>query len=207
MKALNVIDHDFNVRRIFNLSPFNLSSFFFFFLQYHRDITSFHYHWSFFTDRQRLWPTFFLLFHRKKRRIDKIAIWRFISRILVLIILPIEWSLLEQTKDAPDVFKRNPCFCNCNCKCRIEYTFDHIEMLFVRFRTIIFISSKRQHPWKLSFFRIIRYSTSLQKHLLKFSRLLLHICIYRTSLYPDHRYLTFNLFLLVINLFSFVEIN
>lgn len=99
--------------------------FFFFFLQYHRDITSFHYHWSFFTDRQRLWPTFFLLFHRKKRRIDKIAIWRFISRILVLIILPIEWSLLEQTKDAPDVFKRNPCFCNCNCKCNRIYFRSH----------------------------------------------------------------------------------
>lgn len=28
----------------------------------------------------------------------------------------------------------------------IECTFDHIEMLSVRFRIIIFISSKRQHP-------------------------------------------------------------
>lgn len=180
--------------------------FFFFFLQYHRDITSFHYHWSFFTDRQRLWPTFFLLFHRKKRRIDKIAIWRFISRILVLIILPIEWSLLEQTKDAPDVFKRNPCFCNCNCKYNRIYFWSHRNAIR-SFQDNNFYFIKTSTSMKTFIFPHHRYSTSLQKHLLKFSRLLLHICIYRTSLYPDHRYLTFNLFLLVINLFSFVEIN
>lgn len=59
----------------------------------------------------------FIIPSKKARHIDEIAIWRSTSRILDLIILPIEWLLLEQTKDALDVFERNACSCNCNCKC------------------------------------------------------------------------------------------
>lgn len=168
----------------------------------------------FFIDRQRPWPTFFLLFHWKKRHIDEIAIWRFILRILVLIILPIEWSLLEQTKDPLDVFKRNAYSCNWNYKCNRMYfrphrngirSFQDNNFYFIKTPTSMKTFILPHHWYLICLFKSI--SWNFHDYCCIYAFIARHHIYHRFSFHPDHRYLTFNPFLLVTNLFSFVEIN
>lgn len=182
-----------------------MSSFFFlfFFLQYHRDIP----HHSIIIDlcyRSATTVAYILLIIH----IDEIAMWRFISSILVLIILPIEWSL-EQTKDALDVFKRNVCSCNWNCKCNRIYFRPHQDAIR-SFQDNNFYFIKTPTSMKTFILPHHRYSTSLEifiDYCCIYAFIARHHIHHRFSFHPDHRYLTFNPFLLVTNLFSFVEIN
>lgn len=76
----------------------------------------------------------------------------------ILFIIPLKKASYRRDRDM-EIYFTNSCFNYFTDRMIAvgtnECTFDHIEMLSVRFRIIIFISSKRQHPWKLSFFRTI----------------------------------------------------
>lgn len=190
------------------------SFFFFFFLQYHRDTTSFHYHWSFLSIANDHGLHSFYYSIEKKRHIDEIAIWRFILRILVLIILPIEWSLLEQTKDPLDVFKWNAYSCNWNYKCNRMYfrphrnairSFQDNNFYFIKTPTSMKTFILPHHRYLISLFKSI--SWNFHDYCCIYAFIARHHIHHRFSFHPDHRYLTFNPFLLVTNLFSFVEIN